>query len=115
MRWLIDEMFPHTVAAELGDHGHDARAAVRDLRALTDEQLLDVAVAQGRVVVTENVVDFARLLQDRLAGGSDVAPVVFALKSGLPRDPARLSRALAEQLDAWARHHPAPFPTAYWL
>lgn len=115
MRWLIDEMFPAAVAAELEHQGHDARAAVRDLRALTDEQLLDVAVTQGRVVVTENVVDFARLLQDRLAGGSEVAPVVFALKSGLPRDPARLSRALAERLDAWVQHHPAPFPTAYWL
>jgi len=114
VRWLIDEMFPAAVAAELEDRGHDARAVVHDLRGLTDGQLLDVAVAERRVLVTENVVDFARLLQDR-RGEADVAAVVFALKSGLPRDPARLARALAERLDTWTGDHRDPFPTAYWL
>ncbi|MEX0658223.1 MAG: DUF5615 family PIN-like protein [Egibacteraceae bacterium] len=114
MKWLIDEMFPAAVAAELEDRGHGARAAVHDLRGLTDAQLLDVAVAEGRVLVTENVVDFARLLQVR-QGEAGVAAVVLALKSGLPRDPARLARALAERLDAWARDHRDPFPTAYCL
>jgi hypothetical protein len=108
-------MFPAEVAMELGKRGHDARAAVQDLRALTDEQLLDVAVVEERVLVTENVADFVRLLQDRLGHGGDVAPVVFALKSALPRDAMRLSRALAERLDAWADEHAEPFPTAYWL
>lgn len=100
---------------ELGKHGHDACAAVEDLRALTDEQLLDIAVAEGRVLVTENVVDFFGLLQDRLGHGGDVVPVVFVLKSALPRDAMRLSRALAERLDAWTGEHGEPFPTAYWL
>lgn len=115
MRWLIDEMFPAETAAELGERGHDARAAGHDLRALTDEQLLDVAVAEERVLVTENVVDFVRLLQRRVADGGAVAAVVFVLKSSLPRDPPRLGRALAERLAAWADDHPEPFPTAYWL
>ena len=108
-------MFPAEGAVELGKRGYDARAAVQDLRALTDEQLLDVAVAEERVLVTENVVDFVELLQDRLSRGGDVVPVVFVLKSALPRDALRLSRALAERLDAWADEHPEPFPTAYWL
>lgn len=115
MRWLVDEMFPAETAAELRTRGHDARAAALDLRALTDEQLLDVAVAEGCVLVTENVVDFVRLLQRRLADGCELAPVVFVLKSSLPRDPRRLSRALAERLAAWAGDHREPFPTAYWL
>lgn len=115
MRWLIDEMFSAEVAAQLGERGHDAPAAVQSLRALTDAQLLDVAVAEGRVLVTENVVDFVGLLQERVAGGDDVAPVVFVLKASLPRDPGRLARVLAGRLDAWAGVHPDPFPTAYWL
>jgi hypothetical protein len=115
VRWLIDEMFPAEVAMELGKRGHAATAAVQVLRALTDGQLLDVAVAEGRVLVTENVGDFVGLLQDRLGHGGDAAPVVFVVKSALPRDAMRLSRALAERLDAWADGHPEPFPTAYWL
>lgn len=115
MKWVIDEMFPAEVAAALQEREHDARAAVHDLRALTDAQLFDVAVAEGRVVATENVVDFVQLLQDRVAEGREVAPVVFAMKSNLPREPERLSRVLAERLDKWARHHPDPFPTAYRL
>ena len=95
--------------------GGMTRAAVQDLRALTDEQLLDVAVAEERVLVTENVVDFVALLQEYVGHGSDVVPVVFVLKTSLPRDAMRLSRALAERLDAWAEEHPEPFPTAYWL
>ena len=115
MRWLIAEMLPAEVAVELGKRGHDARAAVEDLRALTDEQLLDVAVAEERVLATENVVDFVELLQDRLGYDGAVVPVVFVLRSALPREAKRLSRALAERLDAWAEEHPEPFPTAYWL
>lgn len=115
MRWLIDEMFPAEVAGELGQRGHDARAAVQCLRALTDAQLLDVAVVEGRVLVTENVVDFVGLLQGRVAADDDIAPVVFVLKANLPREPGRLARALAERLDVWAGDHPQPFPTAHWL
>lgn len=108
-------MLPAEVAVELGERGHEARAAVQDLRALTDEQLLDVAVAEGRVLVTENVVDFVELLHDRLSRGGDGVPVVFVVKSALPRDQMRLSPALAGRLVAWAEEHPEPFPTAYWL
>ena len=108
-------MFPGEVAAQLGERGHDARAAVQSLRALTDEELLDVAAVEGRVLATENVVDFVGLLQERVAGEGDVAPVVFVLKANLPRDPGRLARVLAERLDVWAGGHPDPFPTAYWL
>lgn len=108
-------MFPAGVATELRKRGHDARAAVQDLRALTDEQLLDAAIAEERVLVTENVVDFVGLLEDRLGHGGQLAPVVFVLKSALPRDAMQLSRALAGRLDAWAAEHAEPFPTAYWL
>jgi hypothetical protein len=114
VRWLIDEMFPAEVATELAGRGHDARAAVHGLRGWTDEQLLELAWPR-LVLWSPRVVDFVRLLQDRTATGGAVTPVVFVLKSNLPRDPARLGRTLADRLDAWTDDHPDPFPTAYWL
>lgn len=108
-------MFPSGVADRLAELGHDTLAAVADLRGLTDQQLLDVAIDQRRVVVTENVADFVALLEARIAGGLLVTPVVFALKSALPSHPGRLASSLAGQLDAWAADHPDPVATAYWL
>lgn len=115
MRWLVDEMFPADVSDRLDELGHDARAAVRDLRGLDGAAVLDVAVAEGRVLVTENVVDYVALLEYRIASGGSVATVVFALKSDLLRDPGALGADLARRLDVWAREHPEPFATAYWL
>jgi hypothetical protein len=112
---LLDEMFPAEACEELHRRGHDARAAARDLRGSTDEDLLDLAIVESRALVTENVVDVVRLLQDRIAAGREAAPVVFVLKSTLPRDAQQLVRALADRLDAWAAEHPDPFPTAHWL
>lgn len=108
-------MFPPGVSDELVSLGHDARAAARELRGLTDEQLLDTAVAEGRVLVTENVVDYVALLEARIAARGAVAPVVFVMKASLPAGPGRLSSTLAARLDAWSTDHPEPVPTAYWL
>lgn len=108
-------MFPPEVADRLIALGHAARAAAVDLRGLTDQQLLDVAVAERRVVVTENAADFAALLQTRIAAGDPLAPVVFALKATLPARPGPLAARLAALLDAWAADHPEPVATAYWL
>jgi hypothetical protein len=48
------------VAVPLRNQGHDVRAAdeERELDGLTDEQLLELAVAQTRVMVTFDVKDF---------------------------------------------------------
>jgi hypothetical protein len=79
------------------------------------EVATELAGREPRAVVTENVVDFVRLVQDRMATGGAVPPVIFVLKSNLPRDAGRLGRTLADRLDAWTDDHPDPFPTAYWL
>jgi hypothetical protein len=115
VRWLIDEMLPAGVVQKLRDRGHDAKAAVEELRGLTDMQLFEVAVEERRVLVTENVVDFVALLEQRLASGGAGAPVVFVLKRALPRDAGRLAESLAARLHGWAGSHPDPFPSAYWL
>jgi hypothetical protein len=48
------------IAAPLREHGHDVRAAdeERELDGLTDEDLLSIATAEGRIFVTFHVKDF---------------------------------------------------------
>ncbi len=61
MRLLLDEMFPSDAARRLQEgFGHDA-VHVDDFgrRGADDQQVAEVARAEGRAVVTENVADDA--------------------------------------------------------
>jgi hypothetical protein len=53
------------VARALRRHGHDVRAAdeERALDGMSDEDLLTLAAAESRVLVTFNVADFARIVR----------------------------------------------------
>ncbi len=116
MRFLIDEMFGPEVASCLGALGHDA-VHVRELGmgGAPDDDVLARAVAEGRIVVTENAADFLILLEQRTAAGLPVTPVVVAPKRHLPRSAGALAPALAERLARWAEDHPAPYRHAHWL
>lgn len=61
--------------------GHDARAVAFEFRGQPDAEVF--SMAEGRVVVTANVIDFVALLEDRVAAGHDTAAVVFARKASL--------------------------------
>ena len=52
------------VGAALEDLGHDVKATER-MERLLDAALLEMAAEEGRVLVTHNVKDFARILQSR--------------------------------------------------
>jgi hypothetical protein len=104
--FLIDEMFPIATAELLrGTHGHDAvHVAEIGLRATEDAQVAETARAQGRVVVTENVADFA--------GERDVV-LIFVLKTKLPAGGGQ-APALAKALDQWAHANPDPYLGPHW-
>jgi hypothetical protein len=70
---------------------------------LPDEVLIQLAGAEGRVIVTENASDFAA------ADGS----VVFVRKSWWPQ--GSLTSRLAMALDRWAEANPEPGPWPHWL
>jgi len=55
------------VGTALGEMGHDVRAVdqEKELERLPDEQLFELAVSDGRVLVTHNAGDFARIVQQR--------------------------------------------------
>jgi predicted nuclease of predicted toxin-antitoxin system len=116
VRFLIDEMFSPDVASQLRDADHDAmHVSELGMQAAVDGDILTLAAAQARIVVTENASDFLPLLDARIAAGVDVTPVVIALKSNLPRGSGAMGRALATRLDAWAQGVTDPYHYVHWL
>ena len=115
MRWLIDEMLPPDTAHHLNQRGHDASSvAGLGLAGAPDPVIFDTAVSQQRIVVTENVADFAVLLDRALRAERPAVPVVFARKADLPRRGALPGR-LAARLHAWAHANPDPYLGPHWL
>lgn len=84
-----------------------------EIGAAEDVKVFEHAVADARVVVTENFADFAVLLTDRENRGELATPIVFVRRDNLPRRGA-LAVHLARKLDQWAQANPEPFVGLYW-
>jgi uncharacterized protein with PIN domain len=104
VRFLIDEMFPHLTCKLLAERGHDA-VHVRDcgVNARPDSEVAIVAISENRVLVTENVKDFAAARE---------LAVVCVLKSRLRA--AGMAEHLAQLLDSWATASPKPYLGLHW-
>lgn len=104
MRFLIDEMFPARTCAHLAEHGHDA-VHVRGIGVDTrpDREVAAAAARESRVLVTENVKDFA--------AEHDLV-IVCVLKPHLPQ--RGMGAHLAVVLDHWAALHPEPYVGLHW-
>ena len=100
-RLLLDEMFHPSIATELAHRGHDCRSVVADpdLRQRSDSDLVALAVAEDRTLVTNNVVDFERLRRERVAEGAQVPPLVYTSDASFPRDRRYVGR-IVEALDS---------------
>ena len=104
MRFLLDQTFPHATCGLLDDRGHDAvHVRDRDVDARPDAEVVAVAAAEERVIVTGNVKDFA---------GVRGVTVLCVLKSRLR--PQGMHVHLAELLDKWAMDHPEPYLGLHW-
>ena len=115
MKWLLDEMLPRAAAGALEGLGHDAVSVVGiGMQSASDSAIYQIAVAQGRVVVTEDRADFAQIAAEVLASGSDSVPVVFVNKNRLARGGA-LAHSLAASLHRWSLENPGPYPGPHWL
>jgi predicted nuclease of predicted toxin-antitoxin system len=114
VKWLLDAMLPPAAADELGRIGHDAISVLRiEMGEADDAKVFERAVADGRIIVTENFADFAALLADRQNQGQPSTPIVFVRRDNLPRR-GSLAGHLARKLDEWARANPEPFVGVYW-
>ncbi|MCA1843685.1 MAG: hypothetical protein LC792_10975, partial [Actinobacteria bacterium] len=86
--------------------GIDCVAVVEDrvLSSQDDAVVFEAALGSGRVLVTNNVVDFERLRQQRSANGESVPPLVYTSEAALPRDRKFIGR-LVEALRHCAEEH----------
>jgi predicted nuclease of predicted toxin-antitoxin system len=115
VKWLLDEMLPYATADALNECGHDATSVVRAGRSgAADSAVFDYAVAEERVIVTENFADFTAILEQRLSRDQNCVPVVFVRKDRLARRGA-LAAHLARTLDAWAASNPDPYIGPHWV
>lgn len=116
LRFLLDEHYPGWLADELADDGVDAVALVAhrpELRGLDDGRVLAAAVAEGRVVVTEDVTTFAAAIE--------MVPnhvgVVYCHHSRFPRTRPGLAK-LRKALCSLVADPPSGLgvsPTIWWL
>jgi predicted nuclease of predicted toxin-antitoxin system len=106
VRFLLDEMFPAGAAQQLRDEfGHDAvHVSEVGLAGVADAEVGNTARAEKRVVVTENVADFAP---------EPDLMLVCILKRNLPSGGAQ-AHALATMLDRWANDNPRPYVGQHW-
>jgi predicted nuclease of predicted toxin-antitoxin system len=97
---LLDEMFSPAIAAELNSRGVECRAVVADpsLRAHEDLAVLEAALAEGRVLITNNVPDFESLRRAWDAAGRTIPRIIYT-RWGLTK--------LSDALEHAARTHAA--------
>ncbi len=83
-------MYPARLARELRERGLDAEAVDERpaLRGLADEELLAIAAAEERALLSENVADFMRLYGEWGEAGRPQAGIVIALSGRFSRTPA---------------------------
>lgn len=94
---LLDEMFSPAIADDLNARGIDCRAVVAGpvLRALSDLEIFQVALAEERVIVTNNVPDFESLRRAHEAAGNEVPGLIYTSDLTFPRTKAYVSRLAA--------------------
>ncbi|MGE5227728.1 MAG: DUF5615 family PIN-like protein [Planctomycetaceae bacterium] len=100
MRLLLDAHFPaKRIAVPLRADGHDvlALAEAPELDGLTDQQVLELASEQRRIVITRNAKDFAPLLRVWAEAGRHHAGCILVWS--LPHDRfGAILRAVRAQL-----------------
>jgi hypothetical protein len=116
LRFLLDEHYPGWLAEALTAEGIDTVALTAhrpELRGVDDRTVLQAAVAEGRVVVTEDVATFGTAIA--LVGAH--LGVVYCHHARFPRTKPGLER-LHRALVALVKHPPeglGQHPVEWWL
>lgn len=97
MRFLADEDFPLASVRILRRAGHDTAAVAERARGAADDDVLDLAFRERRILLTFDR-DFGRHALQGLHGGYE-GIVVFRLPPARPQDPALILQALLARGD----------------
>jgi hypothetical protein len=103
---MLDEMFSPQIGQLLRRRGVDCVCVADDqlLCAQDDATVLAAALEQGRVLVTNNVIDFEPLRRNRIALDQSVPPLVYTDDATFPRSRNYVGQ-IASALAAAARAH----------
>jgi hypothetical protein len=106
VKLLLDEMYPAALAEGLRAVGIDATTTTELGKAgSSDAEVFACAMGGGYVVLTENVVDFARIAADHSTAGGSHHGLLIALSSRFSRRPAGL-KPLVSAIQAIAHAQP---------
>lgn len=102
-------MLSGAIAAQLEDRSHDAVAVHerQDLRGTADHQVLQLAAAENRVVVTANIADFVALDRVWRQQGKPHAGILLISTATFPQDRSFIG-AIVTALDAAAASEKLP-------
>jgi hypothetical protein len=88
-------MYPPALGEALRVGGLEASTVERGLAGRSDPDVLATAAAEGYVLLSENVSDFARIAADRLTAREHHAGVLIALSSRFSRRPGGIPKIAA--------------------
>jgi predicted nuclease of predicted toxin-antitoxin system len=103
MRLLADENFPKPIVEALRAGGHDVLWARTDLAGTSDIALLDLAEANGRIVLTLDK-DFWQIAVQRRQPLEESGVVLFRVHPATPENLVPLVRAFCEASATWTGH-----------
>lgn len=106
MKALLDEQLAPQIAVLLRQRGFDVVAVAdrSDLVGCSDREILQIASAELRAVITNNIKDFRPLATERIARGESHAGLIL-LPSSRTRTRAAIG-LLADSVEVVLRHHP---------
>jgi predicted nuclease of predicted toxin-antitoxin system len=107
VRLLLDEMLDPEIAKQLRRRGHDVEAIAGSENAgVSDRDVIALAAAQRRALVTNNVRDFMPIHAAILRSGESHAGMVFTDDRSMPRGRHTVG-LFTKTLDRFLSEHPA--------
>lgn len=107
MKLLLDEMLSPVIARELRERGHDVESVAGNpgREAMSDTEVLALARAEHRAIVTNNLRDYRTLHNEAIVPGGDGHFGMIFMPGTYRRTKADTGRIIAA-LEAILAHHP---------